>query len=237
MELILLLTLVCLVTYTFEIMFGLAGTIMMLMVMTFFYDAKLLVIYSLLPQILTALIGLYRSPRTVDLNNWLGMIGFASAGSVVGLVVFHVFPGGGFQYLLATIITLTGLYLVISPGRFIVTPGVGRGLDILGGASQGLVGISGPIVMTRLLGTYDDKTLVRNYALAFYLALNSVRLAGYLVSGSITGQIVEMMVISGPVLVLVLWNTNHLHFRLNERLFRKVASWVILFGGISLYFH
>jgi len=70
MELILLLTVVCAVTYTFEIVFGLAGTIMMLMVMTFFFDAKVLVIFSLMPQILAAFIGLYRSPRTVEFEHW-----------------------------------------------------------------------------------------------------------------------------------------------------------------------
>lgn len=237
LELLVLLTLVCAVTYTFEIVFGLAGTIMMLMVMTFFYDAKLLVIYSLMPQIVVAFIGLYRSPRTVELRTWLGMVGFASVGGVAGLVVFHQFPGGGFQYLLAGIITLTGVYLVLSPKQFVVSPALGRGLDVLGGISQGLVGISGPIVMTRLLGTYRDKTLVRNYALAFYLTLNSVRLLGYAASGSITKQIMEMMLVSGPVLLAVLWHSNHLHFKVNEAQFRKVVSWVILLGGISLFFH
>ena len=49
-----LLTLVCVVTYTFEIVFGIAGTIMMLALMSFFYDARTLVIYSVLPQILVA---------------------------------------------------------------------------------------------------------------------------------------------------------------------------------------
>jgi len=91
--------------------------------------------------------------------------------------------------------------------------------------------------MTRLMGTYVDKTLVRNYALAFYLTLNSIRLVGYAASGAITDQIMQMMVISGPILLLVLWNANHLHFKLNEAVFRKVVSWVILFGGVSLFFH
>ena len=237
MELILLLTLVCMLTYTFEIVFGLAGTIMMLMIMTYFIDAKVLVVYSVLPQILAAFIGLYRSPRTVELKNWLGMVAFALVGAFAGITVFYYFPGEGFQYLLASVITFTGIYLVVSPKRFAITPNIGRALDLLGGASQGLVGISGPIVMTRLLGTYNDKTLVRNYALAFYLTLNIGRLAVYLYSGTISSEIQKMMAVSGPVLLGTLWFANHLHFKTNEVLFRKVVSWVILFGGISLYFH
>ena len=237
MEIIFLLTAVCAVTYTFEIVFGLAGTILMLMVMTFFLDAKLLVVYSVLPQLLVAFIGLYRSPRTVDLREWLMMISFALTGGIVGIAVFYHFPGDAFRYLLASVISLTGIYLVISPKRLAIGPRLGRGLDLLGGMSQGLVGISGPIVMTRLLGTYDNKTLVRNYALAFYLALNMGRLSVYVASGTIDSNILEMMAISGPILFIVLWFSNHLHFKTNEALFRKVVSWVILFGGISLFFH
>jgi uncharacterized membrane protein YfcA len=237
MEIILLLTAVCAVTYTFEIVFGLAGTIIMLMVMTFFLDAKLLVVYSVLPQILVAVIGLYRSPRTVDPREWLAMISFALAGGIVGITIFYHFPSDSFRYLLASVITLTGVYLVMSPKRFSIGPRLGRGLDMLGGMSQGLVGISGPIVMTRLLATYDNKTLVRNYALAFYLALNTGRLSVYLLSGTIGNDILKMMLISGPILFAVLWFSNHLHFKTNEALFRKVVSWVILFGGISLFFH
>jgi len=237
MEYIFLLTAVCAVTYTFEIVFGLAGTIMMLMVMTFFFDAKLLVIYSVLPQILVAVIGLYRSPRTVDPREWLMMSLFALAGGLVGITIFYHFPSEGFRYLLACVITLTGVYLVVSPNRFAISPRLGRSLDLLGGMSQGLVGISGPIVMTRLLGTYNNKTLVRNYALAFYLTLNLGRLSVYVASGTIGSDIQSMMLISGPILFVVLWFSNHLHFKTNEALFRKVVSWVILFGGISLFFH
>ena len=66
MPLILILTIVCVVTYTFEITFGLAGTILMVVVMSHFYDTQTLVIYSILPQILVGTIGLIRSPKNVS---------------------------------------------------------------------------------------------------------------------------------------------------------------------------
>jgi len=36
--------------------------------------------------------------------------------------------------------------------------------------------------------------------------------------------------------IIVLWFANHLHFKVNELLLRRVASRVILPGGISLFF-
>ena len=73
-----LLTIICIITYTFEIIFGLAGTIIMLSVMTYFFDTKTLVIYSVLPQILVGVIGLIRSPKTVKADFFVKMVLFAS---------------------------------------------------------------------------------------------------------------------------------------------------------------
>jgi len=49
MSALIVLTLVCALTYTFEIVFGLAGTILMQPLLSFLCDARTLVIYSVLP--------------------------------------------------------------------------------------------------------------------------------------------------------------------------------------------
>jgi len=232
--LLVVLTLVCVLTYTFEIIFGLAGTIMMVTAMSVAYDTKTLVIYSILPQILVGCIGLLRSPRTVELRYLAGMLAFAVLGGVAGLYLFYATSSGVFRLLLALTIILFGTYLVFGPARLSLRPWMMRALDTTAGASQALFGISGPIAMTRLLGSFEDKTRIRNYALAFFLSLNLLRGAGYLVTGTITGEIITMMAFSAPWLVLALWFSNHLHFRVNETWFRKVVAWVILLGGVSL---
>jgi uncharacterized membrane protein YfcA len=234
MSILALLIFVCCLTYSFEIAFGLAGTIMMLFVMTFFIDAKTLVVYSLLPQIMVALIGLLRSPKTVQPAFLLRMLMFAFVGSMLGLVLFYNFPPEIFNFVLAGMIIIFGLLLVATPGKLRINPVTGRVLDVVAGASQSLIGISGPVAMTRLLGSFDDKLVIRNYALAFFLSLNLIRATGYLVQGTISMDIARMMLISAPFLGVVLWYANHLHFRVNETLFRRVVSWIILLGGISL---
>jgi len=236
LTLILLLTLVCALTYAFEITFGLAGTIMMLAVMTYFIDAKTLVIYSILPQILVATIGLSRSPKTVNIKVLSGMVVVAALGSLLGFYIFNQIPTGPFRMLLAIVITLFGIYLVVAPGRLKIGGPLARLLDFISGISQALFGISGPIAMTRLLATHTDKLVIRNYALAFFLSLNVFRGIGYTVNGSVTEPILEMMLISAPILVLSLWYSNHLHFKVRDEHFKKVVAWIILFGGLSLFF-
>lgn len=232
-----LLIIVCAITYSFEIVFGLAGTILMLMLMSFVMETRTLVIFSVLPQILVAVIGLYRSPRTVNIRFLGGMLLFAFIGSVAGMLLFYSLSTGVFQLLLACAITLFGLYLVAAPRLLKMNRAVARVMDTLAGVSQALFGISGPIAMTRLLTTFDDKVVVRNYALAFFLVLNLVRASAYVSQGTISADIGMMMLVAAPVLVLVLWNANHLHFRVNETVFRKVVAWMILLGGLSLFLH
>ncbi|MFV1998061.1 MAG: TSUP family transporter [Acidiferrobacterales bacterium] len=236
-ELIILLTLASVVSYSFEIVFGLAGTILMVMVMSFFLDAQTLVIYSVLPQILVATIGLYRTPGHVNRNVLLNMLGFAAVGALAGLALFYYFSPDDFRVLLAGAITAFGIYLVATPGRMKIKPLVARSLDTIAGVSQGLFGISGPIAMTRLLATFDNKTVIRNNALAFFLVLNLVRVGGYGINDTINDDIARAMLWSAPVLAVTLWFANHLHFKVNEAWFRRVVSWVILFGGVSLFLH
>jgi len=229
-----LLVVVCVVTYTIEIVFGLAGTILMLAIMSFVYDSKTLVIYSILPQILVGIIGLARSPRTVELRMLAGMLGAAVVGAVAGLYLFYVFPLAIFELALACAITVFGVYLVSAPDRVRLNGAVARALDVVAGFSQALFGISGPITMARLLGTVHGKTPIRNYALAFFLSLNLFRAGGYLIQGTFTPEVQVMMLVSGPVLVVSLWFSNRLHFHVNERVFRRVVTWMILLGGLSL---
>ena len=236
MTALLLLTVVGVVTYIFEIVFGLAGTILLLTALTWLYDVKTLVIYSTLPQVLVAGIGLVRSPRTVRLPELAGMLGFAAVGLLLGLYLFYHIETALFQRLLASVITLFGVWLVVAPGRLRLSPAQGRGLDLLAGVSQALFGISGPVAMTRLMASHRDKTVVRNYALAFFLPLNLFRAAGYVLNGTLTTTVVEMMLFSAPALAVALWYGNRLHFHVNEALFRKTVAWVILLGGLSLFF-
>ncbi len=229
------LTLVCCVAYSFEVIFGLAGTILMIPILSLFYDVKTLVIYSLLPQILTALVALILSPKSLQFRTFLSMLAFAFLGALLGLYLFSHISSDLFQNLLATLITLAGIYMIFSP-QLKTNHFVRRMLDTMAGVSQTIFGISGPIVMTRLLNTFEDKTTVRNHALAFFLSLNVVRFGGYLWNQEFTPEIYEMMYVSAPLLLACLLLAHDWHFKVNETVFRKVVAVIIVVSGILLFF-
>lgn len=45
-----------------------------------------------------------------------------------------------------------------------------------------------------------------------------------------------MMLVTAPFIAGALWFGNQLHFHVNERLFRRVVSAMILFGGLTLFY-
>ena len=226
-----LLVAVCALTYSFEIVFGLAGTILMLPVLGFVFDSKTLVVYSLLPQLLVAGIALLRSHRKLDLKLLISMLGMAALGSILGGLCFSWIPLPVFRRMLAAVIMSAGIFLIVSP-RFQLGKIGTRVLDFSAGVSHALFGISGPIVMTRLLGSQADKTMIRNSALCFFSGLNCIRAGYYLANGQITPQILKMFLVSTPVLIPVLFFAQGLHFKINDILFKKVVSWVIFFCGL-----
>ncbi len=77
---------------------------------------------------------------------------------------------------------------------------------------------------------------MRHHAFAFFLSMNALRAVEYLVHGTYTAEIMEMMVFSAPFLAITLWSSNQLHLHISERTFRRVVSWMILFGGLTLFY-
>src|SRR3990170_4693386 len=102
---LIILTLVAVLTYTIEITFGLAGTVLMLPLLSFWFDSKTLVVYSVMPQILTAGIGLTRSRGHIEAKVLAGMMATAVVGAFIGLWLFHLTPVDTFHVLLAGVIT------------------------------------------------------------------------------------------------------------------------------------
>jgi len=226
---------VCAVTYSFEIVFGLAGTVLMLPILGFFFDSKTLVVYSLLPQLLVASIALAHSHRKLDVKLLVSMLGLAAVGSILGGFFFAHIPLPIFRRILAVVIMLAGIFLIVTPHFRL--GGVGRRiLDFAAGISHALFGISGPIVMTRLLGTLTDKTVIRNNALCFFTGLNCIRAGYYFVNGAITPQIQQMFCWSVFCLPPVLLLSHRLHFKLNDTLFKKIGAWIILLCGLVYLF-
>lgn len=231
---LIILTIVCAITYSFEIIFGLAGTILMMPVLVLFFDTKTVVIYSILPQMLVGIIALTKTPK-IDWEFFSKMLVTAFCGGLVGLYFFQILALDVFEKLLGLMISSAGLFLVVKP-KVSLKPAIQKVLDFFAGISHALFSISGPIVVTRLSSTFSNKTEIRNHALMFFFSLNFVRLGGFISNQSFTPEIIQMFYVSAPVLIITLFFADKLHFKLNDEFFKKVVSWVILLSGVFILF-
>ena len=234
-ELMIFLIAVCSLTYSFEIIFGLAGTILMMPILGLAFESKTLVIYSLLPQMMVTIIALIKSYDKINIKEWAIMLFSAAIGAIIGSYLFSYIPNVIFKRLLSLMIILAGAYLIISPDFQVGKKGR-RLIDFFSGLSHSLFGICGPLVMTRLLGTFEDKTTIRNNALLFYFGINIVRAINYYLNVLITIDIWKMFAISAPILFPVLFFSERLHFKISDQKFKVVVSWIILLSGLIYFF-
>lgn len=230
---LILLILVCSITFSFEIVFGLAGTILMVTIMSMFIDPKILTIYSILPQVLVAVIALLKSYKSIEFKNVFIMIIIASVGVIIGSRFFKEISPKTFEALLAIVITAAGIFMIISPG-FNINKTVQKIMDFSSGLSHSIFAISGPIVMTRLLGTYEDKSKIRTSAFMFYLGINIARIINYTINKTVTPEIWKMFYISAPFLIIVLYFADKLHVKIKNETFKKYVAWIVLFSGIYM---
>lgn len=220
--------------YSFEMIYGFAGTILMLPLLSFIFPTKSLVIFSLLPSFIIFTIAALKSPKVIDLKFFAKILFFALIGGIAGIFLFKNLSSFAFDMSIALVIIVMGFYQTFLAKRFVLHPVALRFLDTFAGLSQALFGISGPIIMTRLLATFDNKTVIRNYALSFFFSLNVVRGISYFINGEFNAEILNMMYWSFLPLALVLYFANKLHFKSSDKNFKKVASWAVLASGFIL---
>lgn len=234
MTTIVILTLAACAAYSFEVVFGLAGTVLLIAGLGFYVDPRFLVVYSLMPQVSGQLIALVATPIRLD-RKVLLQFGFsASLGAALGFWLFGELVGAAFMYVLAGVIIASGVFMVLSPSNIRLYLPMKLGLDFISGVGGVLYGISGPTVATRMMATFEDKTAIRNHSFVIFLFFNLARLLTYFYNHSFTEEVVTAYLASAPFVIAAQLLANRVHLRVNQALFRKVVALMVLLGGILL---
>ena len=110
-----LLIVVCCLTYSFEAIFGLAGTILMMPIGVLIMDAKTLVIFALLPQLASSTVVLSTSAKKINQKLLVQMFILAAIGALIGLWVFSQISSDLLKLVLGISITIAGLLMLLTP--------------------------------------------------------------------------------------------------------------------------
>jgi uncharacterized membrane protein YfcA len=173
----------------------------------------------------------------------LPMIVVMIIGSALGAVMLALLPSAYFDLVFGLLLLPLGLWIMIARGRsqnssdsnLIATkPGkTDLGISLLSGCMSGLSGITGPVLAWHLGKTYA-KEAFRGIMIPILLASAIARVSVYTVSGSVSVEILILVLMALPGLCLGLWIGNRLFLQISQAWFSRIVGSLIAISGIKL---
>jgi uncharacterized membrane protein YfcA len=105
-----------------------------------------------------------------------------------------------------------------------------------GGLVGALFGTGGPFYVIYLKTCGLNKTQFRATIASIFLIDGGVRIVGYASSGLYTPQVLSLVAMLFPVLLLGMYIGHHLHITINQKVFNRIISIMLLFSGMLLMY-
>jgi hypothetical protein len=174
---------------------------------------------------------------------YLPMFGAMVIGSVVGSVILTLVPAVYFDLLFGLLLLPLGLWMmlarrhdgVIDQNNFIPAKPARMAiwLSTLSGCMGGLSGITGPVLAWRLSRTYN-KANFRSIMIPLLLASALTRVIIFSATGSVSLDVLVLVVLAIPGLILGLRTGNKIFQRVSQAWFARIVGGLVVVSGIKL---
>ena len=164
-------------------------------------------------------------------------------GSAIGAVILTLVPGEYFDLIFGLILVPLGLWIIFARGndRNITIdhslPDQPSKKDLsfsfTSGCMGGLSGITGPVLAWHL-GKRYSRHRFRDIMIPVLTASALIRVAVFTLSGSVSIEILTLILMALPGLYLGLWLGNKLFLQISQKWFSRVAGSLISISGIKL---
>ena len=175
----------------------------------------------------------------------LPMVVIMIIGSALGAAMLALLPSAYFDLVFGLLLLPLGLWTLISGGRnqgssnsnlIAAKPAkTDLGISLLSGCMSGLSGITGPVLAWHLGKTYS-KQAFRSLMIPILLASAIARVSVYAASGSISVEVMTLVLLALPGLCLGLWIGNRLFLQISQLWFSRVVGSLLAISGIKLLF-
>ena len=177
---------------------------------------------------------------------WLPIVSAMVIGSVVGAIILTMVPVLYFDILFGLLLLPLGLWIILirqddhAPDRKITLPTKPNKADIwistLSGCMGGLSGITGPVLAWHLAKSYN-KVSFRDIMIPLLLASALTRVIVYSVTGSVSLEVLFLVVLAIPGLFLGLWVGNKIFQRVSQSWFGRIVGGLVVISGVKLLVH
>ena len=127
------------------------------------------------------------------------------------------------------VLVLSLLVVLVSGWRYHSRPSlpVTVGVGLFSGFGGGAVQIAGPAVILYWLSTANKAITVRDNLLVYYLLLDWMLCAVYLVQGLISTELLALSILLAPAFFLATWTGARLFHGASDLLYRRIAYGII----------
>ena len=220
-------------------MFGVSGfgsSLIAVPLLSHFMPLRSAVMLALVLDLISA-VGLSRKERRhVRWDELKPMIPFALLGIVVGAVMLSRVPSGPLLFALGIFVTLVGLrYLLLRPGKGIVSQRWVVPAGLSGGIASALFGTGGPSYMSYLVHRLEKRSELRATFSGLLALDGGLRVMVFIASGLFfTSLDLTTLVIALPAMVLGLYLGHRAHSALSNQQMKRLTAVLLLVSGLSL---
>ena len=164
-------------------------------------------------------------------------------GSALGAALLAWLPSSYFDLVFGLLLLPLGLWIMITRGHdqkssnsnvvAATASNTDLSVSLLSGCMSGLSGITGPVLAWHLGKTYS-KEAFRSILIPVLLASAIARVGVYAMSGSISVEVLTLVLMALPGLGLGLWLGNRLFLQISQVWFSRVVGSLIAISGIKL---
>jgi uncharacterized membrane protein YfcA len=204
-----------------------------------FLDVKTAVVAAAITQVPVGFVVAYQSRSEIDRPSLISLLPPSVVGIVVGSLALASVDSALLKRLFGAITVLFAARIIWSLRRQATAnrrwpSGAGILAGTLGGILGGLFGTSGPPVVVYLEGQILRKDMLRATLLAYFLVIDSLRLASYGLSGLFTRQAVTISLIMIPAALVGVHLGTRLNTRVDEVTFRVAIGALLFATGLLL---
>jgi uncharacterized membrane protein YfcA len=218
---------------------GFGSALIMTPLLLFFFDIKATVVATAIVEILGSFWVTVQARKDIDSSHLRMLLPVAFLGMLVGWLTLITVESGTLKRVFGTLTVLFAVRMIITlrrprSNRKRWPSVIGYLAGAMSGLLGGLFGTAGPPIVVFLENQATAKAVLRATLLAYFLAVDVLRMIPYAFSKLITIQALEISAAMFPASLVGAYLGRKLQVRVSESVFRSVVGAVLLATGVLL---
>lgn len=215
-----------------ESIFGFAGTIISLAILSFFFDIKEMIMLGIFAGSIASIFIFLSDRKSLNVKVYTRILLFGIPGLVLGTFFLKNFSSEIIIYIFAVFLFLFSGWTIWSP-KFHVPIILKPFVNFIGGTFGGIFGTPGPFFIAAMKEVFGDKSKMRTTLAALFLTLNILRTPLYIKDGILDfDKIIPFWWVVIP-LFFTIWIGHKIHVKISERIFQIGVSVLLGIAGTS----